>query len=59
MPAPKYEQQMRVTCQNGGDQVLARKGALQNSETQRMVADEVYDDMVTVDLSEEDLTSAI
>ena len=59
MPAPKYEQQMRVTYQDGGEQVLARRGALQNSETHRIVDDEVYDDMVTVGLSEEELTNAI
>ena len=40
---PEYEQQMRVTNQDGGDRVLARWRELVDSATQMRVADEFYD----------------
>ena len=49
----EYEQQMRITHQDGGDRVLARRRELVDSATQMMVVDEFYDGKPWVDLSEE------
>ena len=50
----EYEQQMRITNQDGGDQVPARRRALVDLATQMMVADEFYDGKPWVDFSEEE-----
>ena len=50
----EYEQQMRITNQDGGDRVLGRRRELVDSATQMMVADEFYDGKPWVDLSEEE-----
>ena len=39
----EYDQQIRITNQDGGDRVLARWRELVDSATQIMVADEFYD----------------
>ena len=51
----KYEQQMHITNQVGGDRVLARRRDLVDTATQSMVAEEFYDGEPWVDLSEEEL----
>ena len=43
LPAPEYEQQMRITYEYGGDKVLAGKREVLDSET-HMMADEVNDE---------------
>ena len=50
---------MRITNQDGGDGVLARRQELVNSATQGMVADEFYDGKPWVDLSEEELMQGL
>ena len=55
----EYEQQMHITNQDGGDGVLARRRELVDSATQMMVADEFYDGMPWVDLSEEELMQGL
>ena len=55
----EYEQQMRITHQDGGDRVLARRRELVDSATQMMVADEFYYGKPWVDLSEEELMQAL
>ena len=45
---------MRITNQDGGDQVPARRRALVDSATQMIVADEFYDGKPWVDFSEEE-----
>ena len=55
----EYEQQMRITNQDGGDRVLARRRELVDSATQMMVADEFYDSKRWVDLSEEELMQGL
>ena len=55
----KYEQQMQITNQDGGDRVLARRRELVDSATQMMVAYELYDGKPWVDLSEEELMQGL
>ena len=55
----EYEKQMRITNQDGGDRVLARRRELEESMTQVMEADEFYDDKRWVDLSEEELLQGL
>ena len=51
----EYEQQMHITNQDRGDQVLPKRRELVDSATQMMVADVFYDGKPWVDLSEEEL----
>ena len=55
----EYEQQMRVTNQDGGDRVLAGRRELVDSATQMMVADEFLDGKPWIDLSEEELLQGL
>ena len=58
LPAPDYEQQIRITYAYGGDQVMAGRRELHDSDTHVMVADEVYNDRDTDDLLAAELTKA-
>ena len=51
----KYEQQIRVANEDGGDRVLVRRRELVDSAMQMMVADEFYDGKTWIDLSEQKL----
>ena len=51
----KYEQQMHVANEDGGDRVITRRPELVDSATQMMVADEFYDGKPWIDLSEQEL----
>ena len=55
----EYEQQMRITNQDGGDRILARRRELVDSATQMMVIDKFYDGKPWVDLSEDELTQGL
>ena len=55
----EYVQQMRITNQNIGNRVLARRRELVDSATQMMVADEFYDGKPWVDLSKEKLLQGL
>ena len=55
----KYEWQMHITSQDGGDRVLARRRELVDSATHFMVADAFYDGKPWVDLSEEELVQGL
>ena len=55
----EYEQQMRITNQDGGDRVLARRRELVDSATRMMMADEFYYGKPWVDLSEEELMQGL
>ena len=55
----KYEQQMHVANEYGGDRVLARRRELVDSATQMMVADELYGGKPWTDLSEQELKKGL
>ena len=59
VPYSRYEQQMHITNQDGGDRVLARGRELVNSATQMMAAVEFYEGKTWVDLSEEKLMQGL
>ena len=51
----RYELQIRVANEDGGDVVLARRRELVDSATQTMVADEFYDGKPRIGFSEQEL----
>ena len=55
----KYERQMNITNQDGGDRITARRRELVDSETQMTVADEFCDGKPWVDLSEKELMQGL
>ena len=55
----KYEQQIRVANEDGGDRVLVRRRELVDSAMQMMDADKIYDGKPWIDLSEQELKKGL